>query len=151
MRKLTMALVAVFALGAVSEAAAQTETGTATVTIPEVLQIRSVGDLVIGEGDFNFAESDASTASGTVEVQTRANVQHSVNVSGGSLAQGGTSLDLQVLSGADWVAMDTEVTVLSALPAGSQAGTVTFQTTANVATHAPGAYTGTITYTVIRD
>jgi hypothetical protein len=151
MKKLTVALVAVFALGGVSEAMAQT--GQATVVVPQVLTIRSVGDLTItlAAGDFSQTTGTAS-ATGDVTVETMGNVAHSVDVTGGDLMNGAEVFTLQVQDAGDSNFKDvsgTAVRAISGLARGLQTGTATFQATADVASHAPGTYTGTITYTVI--
>lgn len=155
MRKLTAGLMmaAVLGFGAV-DASAQTVNGAASVTIPTVLVISGVTDLTIAEAAFDFTAANTSLATGSVTVDTRANVSHAVEVTGAALANGTDNLTLEVQA-ADltWSALSgTAVRSLAGLARGEHAASaINFRTTADVSLHAPGEYTGTITYTVVAD
>lgn len=154
MKKMAMMATVVFALGGVTEAVAQTTAdGQATVTIPQVLMIRSVTDLSIVLAAGDFSDSDTAVGTGSVTVETRANVVHSVTVSGSDLMNEDDAITIEVEAAAGGFSdvNATAVTALSALGRGSQSSQVNFQATADVATHAPGTYQGTITYTVVAD
>jgi hypothetical protein len=151
MKKLTMAVLAMLALGATS-VAAQSANGAASVTIPTVLVITNVTDLTIAEGAFDFSAGNTSQASGAVTIDTRSNVLHAVDVTGSDLTNGGDNLALEVQgSDASWSTLSaTAVKAVANLNPGTQAGNaINFRTTADVSLHAPGEYTGTITYTVV--
>lgn len=149
MKKMAMAVLAVFALGGVTEAVAQN----ASVTIPEVLILRSVSDLVIAGTAFDFSASDQATGTGSVTVETRSNITHAVSVSGADLMKNGDALTLEVqATDNSWQTLNaTPVKAIGGLVAGTRSGTVNFSATADVELHAPGEYIGTITYTVIAD
>jgi hypothetical protein len=149
MRKLTAGLVmaALLGLGAVN-ASAQTVNGAASVTIP------TVTDLTIAGTQFDFTAGATSTAAGAVTVDTRANVLHAVEVTGAALTLGGDNLTVEVqASDLSWSALSaTAVKSVAGLTRGTHAGrAINFRTTADVSLHAPGEYTGTITYTVVAD
>lgn len=152
MKKLTMAVFAMLALGA-TEVAAQT-TGQATVNIPQVLEISAVTELNIAEGAFDFSTANSSTASGTVTVDTRGNVPHAVNVAllSGDLADANSNtlgLSVQTTTNGVQPLGATALEVLDYTTRGVQSGTVQFEATAALDTEAPGAYSGQITYTVV--
>lgn len=156
MRKLTAGLMmaAVLGFGAVDASAQASVPGQASVTIPTVLVISGVTDLTIVEGDFDFTAGNTSLATGSVTIDTRSNVIHAVEVTGAALTNGTDNLALEVQAAdASWSALSaTAVRALAPLARGSQTGsTINFQTTADVAQHTPGEYTGTITYTVVAD
>ena len=151
MKKLMIAALAMLAFGAM-DVTAQTN-GAATVNIPTVLVVTNVSDLTIAETAFDFSGSNTSQASGSVTIDTRSNVLHAVDVSLNSpVANAGDVLTLKVL-GADATWSDVTATAVKALDnlaRGTQTGnTISFQTTADVSQHAPGTYSGTITYTVV--
>lgn len=153
MKKLTMAVLAMLALGA-TDVAAQTN-GSASVTIPTVLVVSNVTDLNIAETDFNmadFASSNTAQATGSVTIDTRSNITHAVDVSGADLLLGTDALALEVqASDGTWATLSgTAVKTLDNLVRGPQTGNIiNFRATADVTQHAPGTYTGTITYTVV--
>lgn len=146
MKKLMIAALAMVAFGAMDVSAQN-----ASVTIPEVLMITSSGQLTIADTEFDFSAANTSAATGAVTVNTRANVAHAIEVSGSALVLGTDNLNLEVQgSDASWTALSgTAVRAVAGLTRGSQSGTVNFRTTADVALHAPGEYTGSITYTVV--
>lgn len=151
MKKLTMMVLTVLALGATS-LTAQSANGAASVTIPTVLVVTSVTDLTIAETAFDFTAANTSQATGSVTIDTRSNVVHAVDVTGSDLTNGGANLGVEVqASDASWSALSaTAVKALDNLASGEQVGqAINFRTTADVAQHTPGEYTGTITYTVV--
>ena len=155
MNKITMAALAMLALGATS-VAAQTN-GSANVTIPTVLVVSSVSDLTIADTDFDmtaFTSGNTSQAQGQVTLSTRSNVVHAVDVTGSDLTLGGVVLPLQVLdANSTWQAVGgTEAKALASLPQGVNSGlTIDFRAIMDVTLHGPGTYTGTITYTVVNN
>ncbi len=151
MRKLTavMAMTALMTLAGATDGVAQTATGAANVTIPTVLVISSVGDLTIA-GGFDFSTTDASSVTGAVSIVTRSNIVHAVNVSSTAITDGTDNLVFEVESSAGtFEPAAGPVKALANLARGAQTNNINFQATANVATNAPGTYTGTITYTVL--
>lgn len=156
MRKLTTAamMLAVLALGA-TEVSAQAVN--ARVTIPQVLQLTYVSDLAIDFAATAFDVADQATASGTVQIDTRANVPHRVDVSGADLVittAGSTAstltLEFTRAGGSTYEPLTgTDAPILDGLIRGTNTGTVTFQTTATVVDHDAGTYEGTITYTLV--
>lgn len=151
MKKLAaaMAMTALMTVAGATDGVAQTATGNASVTIPTVLVISSVGDLTIASG-FDFSTANESAATGTVSIVTRSNIAHAVDVTSTTVSLGTDNLVFEVQN-SDLAYMDATGTVkaLANLPRGEQTNDVSFRATANVATHAPGEYTGTITYTVL--
>lgn len=154
MRKLAItAVLAMLAFGA-TDAVAQSANGQATVNIPTVLVITNVTDLTIAETAFDFSAADTAQAGGTVTIDTRSNILHAVDVTlNTAVANGSDVLDLEVLhpDGVTWNPVGgTAVKALDNLSRGSQTGNViNFRTAANVMDHAPGAYSGMVTYTVV--
>jgi hypothetical protein len=152
MRKLTMALLAVGALAGATDAYAQASTtANATVVIPQVLAFGTVDDLTIDATQFDFSATDTDVGAGTANVQSRANVTHSLSVSGANLTNGTDALTLQVLSSG---AVFTDVTgtateVAAGLARGLQNTLVSYQATADILLHSPGTYTGILTYTIV--
>lgn len=155
MRKLTaaMAITALMTVAGTTNGVAQggpTATGAASVTIPEVLVISSVGDLTIAEGEFDFSETNEASATGAVNISTRSNIVHAVDVTSTAIEQGGETLKFEVMNSAGTYEPATgTVKALAGLTRGVRSNIINFQATANVASHAPGEYTGTITYTVL--
>lgn len=153
MKKLMIVALAMTAFGA-TNAAAQVN-GNATVNIPEVLTIANPTDLLIAETAFDLVNNDTHTVTTSTTVDTRGNVPHSVEVTGAALTLAGSNpLDLEVqASDGTWGTVSgTAITVLgpTTLTRGVHtAQPITFRTTADITQHGPGAYTGTITYTVV--
>lgn len=151
MRKLmTAIMIAGFALGA-AEVSGQSVNGGATVTVPTVLTVTSVTDLVMDGSGFDFTGSETATSTGTVSITTRSNVSHGVDVTGTDITDGNTVLDVEVqdASGVYGTVGGAAVRALDALASGTQTNVITYQATADVTTDAPGDYTGTLTYTVV--
>lgn len=150
MKKLTIAVLAMLAFGA-ANVSAQSANGSASVTIPTVLVVSNVTALNISSG-FDFSSSNTASASGTVDITTRANILHAVDVTGTAITDGSSSLVFQVNDSGgtpQTVDVSTPVKALASLARGSQTNTITFTATADVATNDPGTYSGTITYTVV--
>lgn len=150
MKKLTIAVLAMVALGA-ANASAQSANASASVTIPTVLVVSNVTALNISSG-FDFSSSNTASASGTVDITTRSNILHAVNVTGTTITDGTSNLVFKVNdSSGTPQAVDpaTPVKALANLTRGSATNTITFTATADVATNDPGTYSGTITYTVV--
>ena len=151
MRKLTAVLmVAGLGFGA-ADVTAQTATGNASVTIPTVLVVSSVTNLTLAGTTFDFSAGETATSEGSVTIVTRSNVAHAVDVTGTAIANGGVALDFSVEdANATYQPVgSTAVKALANLGMGTQTNTISFQAGADVNTHAPGEYTGTITYTVL--
>lgn len=150
MKKLTTAVLAMLALGA-ADLSAQSANGNASVTIPQVLVITSVGDLTVASTAFDFSAANTSQATGAVSVGTRSNIAHAIEVTGSDLTLGADNLALEVqASDASWSTVSaTAVRAVAGLARGNQSGSVNFRTTADISLHSPGEYTGTITYTVV--
>ncbi|MFO7893916.1 MAG: hypothetical protein R6U63_09285 [Longimicrobiales bacterium] len=154
MKKLMIAALAMAAFGA-TDVAAQSVNGNATVNIPQVLSIANATDLAIAEDAFDLVSNATQTVTASTTVDTRGNVPHSVEVTGGALTLAGSNdLALEVQNaGGTWAAVGaTAVTVLDAttLTRGVHAAQpINFRTEADISKHGPGAYTGTITYTVV--
>jgi hypothetical protein len=156
MRKVLTGLLvaAVFGLGAADLAAQGSPSlqGNASVTVPQVLVVVSVTDLSITLANSDFYSGDSGSATGQVSITTRANVAHDVEVTATDITDGSTNVTLEVQDSGDTfqTAGATAVTVLSGLSRGTQAGNaIDFRATADVTTNDPGAYSGTITYTVV--
>lgn len=151
MKRLMMAMAMVALVMGTTELTAQTANGNASITVPTVLVVSSVTDLTIDGTGFDFSAGETSTSTGTVDITTRSNVAHAVDVTGTAITDGTSNLGFSVLdaAGTYQAVGATAVKALANLAMGTQTNTVSFQATADVTTDAPGAYTGTITYTVV--
>jgi hypothetical protein len=150
MRKVTGAVLALLIGAGASGLTAQSANGSASVTIPEVLRI-SVGALEIPASAFDFEESTQAEATGEVSVETRANIEHAVDVTGSDLTMGEYELPLLVqATDSEYYALSgSAIKALGDLGRGTQNSMVSFKVLADLAVHAPGTYAGTITYTVV--
>ena len=152
MKRLMMALtvLGVLAVGA-TDVYAQSTNGSASVTVPTVLVVSSVTDLTMDGSGFDFSAGETATSTGTVDITTRSNVAHAVDVTGTAITDGTSNLGFSVqdAGGVYQAVSGTAVKALADLARGTRVSAINFQATADINTHDPGAYTGTITYTVV--
>lgn len=153
MRNLTaaMAMTGLMMVAGATDGAAQTKAGQVSVTVPTVLVISSVDDLVI-TGGFDFTTLNESAVTGAVSIVTRSNIEHAVDVTTGTVTLGTDDLVFKVAEAGTGTYLDastTPVKALANLARGERTNDISFQATANVASNAPGDYAGTITYTVL--
>lgn len=163
MKKLMIAALAMLAFGAM-DVSAQSETGNATVTVPEVLAI-TVDQTTIAfpnatAGDFTTGYVDAGTQS---VIDTRGNVVHDLTInanngtfgftpSGGAADPNKPASDLQWSTGSGYTGLTTsQADVATALTRGVNTGaaTVSYRILLDLTADVPGDYSLGFTYTVV--
>lgn len=155
MRKLTLSMVAVFALFGAGQVQAQTANPTARVNIPQVLYIDvdNVDFGTVGATEFN-----AGSASTTADVRHRGNVLHDVNMKADGTDLVGTAdatnkipvSDMSWTAGALSGAVGTaDALVVDDAAAGANTTTMDFDIALDYATNDPDEYTVGVTFTVV--
>ena len=160
MRKTILGLVVLMAVSAGALSAQTSQTGTATITIPTLLQI-DVTNLTVSFPSPTFADFTAGTiapSSGASVIDTRGNVVHDVTIQAsaatftGPYAKSASDLQWSTDGGSSWTGLSTTATdVATAVARGAHAGvaTVDYQLALDEAADLPGSYSLDFTYTVV--
>ena len=155
MKRLIIPALLLSTLGAARLDAQVSANGNASVVVPQVLAIQSVGDLNIDGTGFDFSAGDISSTTGTVDITSRANLIYTLEVTATDIQQAGVAdplgFGLIPSGGGAAVSLNGGATATwnASMPRGATTSTLTFEATANVNLHDPGTYSGQITYTII--